>query len=178
MTHYPVSGQMKKLTTFEKACKGISQCTLSDKSDEYETQCTDCPYYEPGITVAECTSELRDDVLSLLKSRIVTIEVPFNAKVSVSCDGKRYSYDRYRPGHWNGLNGGMMYGQYFDMEDENRVREMTEVASALSKHGIRYDLQKLKRQYRITISKKDYFDMEDALRKRIYEINCYHDRTV
>ena len=112
---------------------------------------------------------------------IFTVEIPDNAKdvkVEVLCDGKRYHCDssRYRPGHWNGLQGGEYYGQYFDMEDVNRVREMAEVASALTEYGIRYELSKLKRQYRITIRKKDYYNMDESLKERILGINCFHDR--
>ena len=110
-----------------------------------------------------------------------TIEIPDNTKnvkVSVLCDGKRIHCDnsRYRPGNWNGLHGGTLYGQYFDMEDVNRVSEMTEIATALAEKGVRYGLSKLKRKYRITISKTDYFNMENELRERIYAINCFHDR--
>lgn len=111
----------------------------------------------------------------------LTVEIPDNAKnvtVEVLCDGKRYSCmnDRYRPGFWNGLNGGANYGQYFDMEDENRVREMTEVASVLNEHGIRYQLSKLKRQYRIMIRKSDYLHMDEIARETILDINLHHRR--
>ena len=110
-----------------------------------------------------------------------TVEIPDNAKdvkVCVLCDGKRYHCDtsRYRPGNWNGLNGGTEYGQYFDMYDTNRIREMAEVATALAEYGIEYNLTKLRKQYRITISKKDYFNMDDLLKQRIFDINCFHDR--
>ena len=112
---------------------------------------------------------------------ILTVEIPDNVKdvnVSVLCDGKPLHYDssRYKPGYWNGINGGTHYCQYFDMDDENRVREMTEVASALANNLIRYDLSKMKRFYRIAISKKDYINMNAALRNQILEINCFHDR--
>ena len=116
-----------------------------------------------------------------------TVEIPDdakNVKVSVLCDGKpysgkhcRYSDYRFSPGHWNGLNGGMHYGQYFDMEDVNRVQEMMEVASALSEYGIRYYLSKLKRNYRIMIAERDYKRMDETLRQRIIEINHSHDMT-
>ena len=109
-----------------------------------------------------------------------TVEIPDNAKnvkVSVLCDGKRFYGEnpRYKPGNWNGLNGGTHYGQYFDMEDIDRVREMTEIASVLDEHGIRYYLSKLKRHYRIMISESDYFRMDEALREKIININCSHN---
>lgn len=109
-----------------------------------------------------------------------TVEIPDNAKdvkVSVTCDGKQYRCheSRYAPGRWNGLNGGEYYGQYFDMDDENRVREMTEVASELNKSGVAYTLTKLKRQYRIMISNDDYRNMNEELKKRILNINVHHD---
>ena len=112
---------------------------------------------------------------------ILTIEIPDNAKdvkVKVLCDGKKCHCDssRYRPGYWNGLNGGTDYGQYFDMNDTNRIREMAEIATALSEYGIDYNLTKLRKQYRITISKNDYIHMDDLLRQRIFDINCFHDK--
>ena len=112
---------------------------------------------------------------------IFTIEIPDNAKnvtVEVLCDGKKYlcQNKRYSPGFWNGLHGGEYYGQYFDMEDENRVREMTEIASVLSEHGIKYYLTKLKRQYRIMISKNDYLRMDEIARETISDINIHHRR--
>ena len=110
-----------------------------------------------------------------------TVEVPDNAKhikVSFVCDDKPYKCKetRYYPGYWNGINGGMKYGQYFDMEDENRIREMTEVASVLNEHGIRYQLTKLKRQYRITISESDYLHMNEIAKETILDINRHHNR--
>lgn len=111
---------------------------------------------------------------------MLTVEIPDNAKnvaVEVLCDGKRYCCnDRYRPGFWNGLNGGTNYGQYFDMEDENRVREMVEVASVLNEHGIKYQLSKLKRQYRIMITERDYLHMDAIARETILDINMHHKR--
>ena len=112
---------------------------------------------------------------------LFTVELPDNAKnvkVEVLCDGKKYTCqnDRYRPGYWNGLNGGTNYGQYFLMDDENRVMEMTKVASVLNEYGIRYQLTKLKTQYRIMISKRDYLYMNEVARKRILDINTYHNK--
>ena len=53
----------------EKVKKGIWQCWLPMSSEEYETQCHDCPYYQPGITLEECMTELRTDALELLKEQ-------------------------------------------------------------------------------------------------------------
>ena len=83
--------------------------------------------------------------------------------------------NRYRPGYWNGLNGGTHYGQYFDMDDVNRVNEMISVAASLKDYGIKYDLSKLKRRYRIMVSAKDYFHMDETLKDRIRAINIQHD---
>lgn len=111
----------------------------------------------------------------------LTVEIPDDAKdvkVSVLCDGKQYNCQeekRYSPGNWNGLHGGMYYGQYFDMEDVNRVKEMTEVASVLAEYGIKYILSKLKRKYRLMITNKDYFGMDETIKKRIWDINSRHD---
>ena len=112
---------------------------------------------------------------------IFTVEIPDdvkNVKVEVLCDGKRYHCQnkRYNPGFWNGLHGGTYYGQYFDMEDENRVREMTEIASVLTEHGIRYQLSKLKRQYRIMITENDYLQMDEIVRETILDINIHHNK--
>ena len=108
-----------------------------------------------------------------------TVEIPDNVKdvkVEVICDGKRYCCQnkRYNPGNWNGLNGGTHYGQYFDMEDVNRVQEMMEIASVLTEYGIKYILSKLKRQYRIMITSRDYFGMDETIKERILRINIHH----
>ena len=47
--------------------KGIEQCLMTHKHDGYETQCYDCPYFDPDISVDKCMAELRNDTLSLLK---------------------------------------------------------------------------------------------------------------
>lgn len=53
----------------EKVKKGVWQCWLPSTEEEYETQCHDCPYYEPGITLEECMTALRTDVLAMLKEK-------------------------------------------------------------------------------------------------------------
>ena len=54
---------MEKL---KKAIKGIKQCMMSSNRDEFETQCVDCPYFDPEVTVEECMKPLREDILELL----------------------------------------------------------------------------------------------------------------
>lgn len=109
----------------------------------------------------------------------LTVEVPDDGKdvkVTVLCKRQKYHLNRYSPGHWNGLNGGTHYGQYFDMDDVDRVRDMIDVASVLAERGIKYSLSKLKRNYRIMITRKDYFSMDEALRRRIIGISFRHEK--
>lgn len=104
----------------------------------------------------------------------VTVLFPDTMTIRAVCERKKPTFDaRKTPGTWNGLNGGTHYGTYFDMEDVNRVRAMTEIASALREYGIHYDLTKCKRMYRITIRKNDYFGMDETLKERIWDIT-YH----
>lgn len=110
---------------------------------------------------------------------ILTFEIPDNAKdikVIVTHEEKPTSQNpRYNAGYWNGLQGGRYYGQYFLMDDENRMREMVEVASALAEYRVSYTLNKLKTQYRIMISSRDYFNMDERLKERILRINSHHE---
>lgn len=53
----------------EKVKKGVWQCWLPSTEEEYATQCHDCPYYEPGITLEECMTALRTDTLAMLKEQ-------------------------------------------------------------------------------------------------------------
>ncbi len=105
----------------------------------------------------------------------LNIDIPDNAREIkvILCDGKPvYTKNtRYEPGYWNGINGGAYYGQYFEMDDIDRVRAMTEIASALKEHGVQYYLSKFKRQYRITITEKDYRKMDEELKAYINYIN-------
>ena len=57
------------MTDRDKVIKGIEQCTIDYCSDEFETQCEDCPYYTAGITLEECRKELRDDFHALLEEQ-------------------------------------------------------------------------------------------------------------
>lgn len=50
----------------EKAIKGLTQCMMSSNRDEFETQCEDCPYFDPDVTVEECMEPLRQDAIALL----------------------------------------------------------------------------------------------------------------
>lgn len=109
-----------------------------------------------------------------------TFEIPDNAKnvrVSVVSDEKPCFCvnPRFFRGHWNGLHGGEYFGQYFDMDDVNRVEAMMEIASVLRDNGINYVLSKLKKQYRIMISGKDYKSMDEGVKKRISSINFSHE---
>ena len=58
------------MTDRESAIKGIEQCMMSARDPERETQCHDCPYYNPECTVEECVEDLRRDALALLKNAI------------------------------------------------------------------------------------------------------------
>ena len=121
-----------------------------------------------------CYKEIAKDALELLEYYEIHVDA-FLKDAEKGKHEKRVN-SRYKPGYWNGLQGGEHYGQYFDMEDVNRVGEMLQVASALDSHGVPYCLTKLKTNYRITVSKKDYFRMSEALREKIAEINSYHER--
>jgi hypothetical protein len=106
---------------------------------------------------------------------IMNIDIPDNAREIkvVLCDGKPVykKNERYEPGYWNGLCGGQYYGQYFEMDDIDRVRAMTEIASLLKSYGVKYYLSKFKRQYRITISERDYRNMGETLKAQIHYLN-------
>lgn len=105
----------------------------------------------------------------------LNIDIPDNAREIkvILCDGKPvYTKNtRYEPGYWNGLCGGQYYGQYFEMDDIDRVMAMTEIASLLKSYGIKYYLSKFKRQYRITISERDYRNMGETLKEQIHYLN-------
>ena len=51
----------------EKVIRGLTQCMMSSNRDEFETQCEDCPYFNPDVTVEECMEPLRQDAIALLK---------------------------------------------------------------------------------------------------------------
>ena len=107
---------------------------------------------------------------------MMNIEIPDNAREIkvILCDGKPVYVKnvRYEPGYWNGLIGGEYYGQYFEMDDIDRIRAMTEIASALKEHGVQYYLSKFKRQYRLTITAKAYRNMDENLKAYIHYINA------
>ena len=57
------------MADFKKVINGFRQCTLPYFADEYETQCHECPYYNPDLSVKDCTDALKNDVLELLKEQ-------------------------------------------------------------------------------------------------------------
>ena len=42
---------------------------MDNNREEYETQCHDCPYFDPEGSVKDCTEELRNDILSILMEK-------------------------------------------------------------------------------------------------------------
>lgn len=62
------------MVDFKKVIKGFRQCTLPYFADEYETQCHECPYYNPDLSVKDCTDALKNDVMELLKEQHEQIE--------------------------------------------------------------------------------------------------------
>ena len=49
--------------------KGLQHCMMSSDRYEFETQCEDCPYFDPEVTVEECMEPLKDDAIELLKEQ-------------------------------------------------------------------------------------------------------------
>ena len=86
----------------EKVKKGVWQCWLPSTEEEYATQCHDCPYYEPGITLDECMTALRTDVLALLKEQEAWINEIAEYQQSISGSGM-HELDDYEKGKWDGL---------------------------------------------------------------------------
>ena len=74
------------MTKREKAIKGITQCMMASNSDDYETQCHDCPYFNPDATVEKCMQPLKNDVIELLKSQSEWI--PVTVRLPKEKDGK------------------------------------------------------------------------------------------
>ena len=58
-----------KFTKMEMVCKALQQCTMPSDSEGYETQCGDCPYFDPDCSVNVCKQQLCDDTLALLKEQ-------------------------------------------------------------------------------------------------------------
>ena len=44
----------------------LKQCTLQQSDDEYETQCTDCPYYDSNLSVEKCRNRFISDATQLI----------------------------------------------------------------------------------------------------------------
>lgn len=86
----------------------------------------------------------------------------------------RHSYqsNRYRPGYWNGLQGSRYYGQYFNIESEERITAMMEISAALRSHGINPVVTRWKKYTRIMISEKEYLTMGERLKTQIETINA------
>ena len=53
---------------------GLRQCMMASNRGEFETQCMDCPYFNPEVTVEECMEPLREDAFVLLKAQQGEIE--------------------------------------------------------------------------------------------------------
>ena len=83
-----------------------------------------------------------------------------------------YQSNRYRPGYWNGLQGSRYYGQYFNIESEERITAMMEISAALRSHGINPVVTRWKKYTRIMISRKDYLKMGERLKTQIETINA------
>lgn len=56
-----------KFTKLQMVRKGLKQCTMPSDNDGYETQCGDCPYYDPEWKVEDCKQALCKDALDLLE---------------------------------------------------------------------------------------------------------------
>lgn len=55
-----------KFTKLQMVRKGLKQCTMPSDKAEYETQCADCPYYDPEWSIRDCQQALCKDALDLL----------------------------------------------------------------------------------------------------------------
>ena len=62
------------MADLDKVLKGLSQCMMADNMEGYETQCRDCSYFNPEVTVQECIQPLKNDAIALLKSQQAEIE--------------------------------------------------------------------------------------------------------
>ena len=62
------------MTNRKRVIIGLQQHLMSTITDEYETQCEDCPYYDPDGTIHSCKSELLGDAMELLKAQEQEIE--------------------------------------------------------------------------------------------------------
>lgn len=71
----------------EKVIKGITQCMMSQDLVEYETQCADCPYFDPEVTVEECMEPLKKDVIDLLKEQQAIIDQYHQADTFLAVHG-------------------------------------------------------------------------------------------
>ena len=53
------------MTDVEKVLSGIEQCLMDSSDERYDTQCHDCPYFNPDTTVKECKRSLIDDAYKI-----------------------------------------------------------------------------------------------------------------
>lgn len=58
----------------KKVMNGLKRCSLSDTDDEFEEQCSLCPYYDPETDVDECTSDLCWDAIYVIRYQRKFIE--------------------------------------------------------------------------------------------------------
>ena len=58
-----------KFTKMEMVCKALQQCTMPSDLEGYDTQCADCPYFDPDCFVDVCKQQLCEDALALLKEQ-------------------------------------------------------------------------------------------------------------
>ena len=85
-----------------------------------------------------------------------------------------YQNDRYFPGVWNGLCGGLSVAQYFYKDSVERMTAMFEIAMLLHDRGIRFTMTIWKDYYRILITGDDYRTMPKPTRDMIFDINMQH----
>lgn len=62
------------MASVKKVTDGIQQCLMKSSADEYETQCLDCPYYDPDCEYPECKEDLKKDTVSILKQEEPTVD--------------------------------------------------------------------------------------------------------
>ena len=61
--YYVNGGKYTKLQMVQKA---LQQCTMPSDKNEYETQCIECPYFDPDCSVRDCKERLCADAIELL----------------------------------------------------------------------------------------------------------------
>ena len=79
---YFVNGGM--FTKTKMVCKALQQCTMPSDSEGYDTQCSDCPYFDPDCSVRVCKQQLCGDALELLKEQ-EAVEPDKDSEGTCSC---------------------------------------------------------------------------------------------